>query len=209
MAKKSDTKNNAKESKHINYFHRAKIMLLASVGKLPTALVVILLISMAMAGVAGMAMQFGVTHKPSHEFMPLRLDISDAQPAVDQRKLQGNWVYQTPEFAMTLTLADDRFDWVVAIGNMPDVQFYARGNYRLVGDVLILGVRPDLGVPVDTSKPWLKYMPIAMIDLNVKIKVDKTRLNWNVPLSEQRKILSQSSLIFSGHDDGNFEWVKQ
>jgi hypothetical protein len=204
-----EARKNAREETSEDFLSNAKYMLASSVGRLPTALVVILLVSVAMATVTGLVMQLNRPAAGSHEFMPQRLEITDDAPQVDVRKLQGNWVYQTLDYAMTLTFIGDRFEWIVSFKDIPEAQFFARGNFRTVGDVMILGVRPDLGKPVDPSKPWMKYMPIAMKDMNTKFSFPNKAIIWDVPTSEQSKILAQSGRIFTGHEDGHFEWTKQ
>lgn len=196
------------KEKHIDYFERAKGMVLASFGRLPTPLVIIFLLSMSLAAITGAVMQFSAGSKSQTEFMPQRLESSDNTQLVDLRMLRGNWIYQTPKYAMTLTLVDDRFEWIIAFGDIAEAQFFARGNFRIVGDVLILGVRPDLGSPRNPSMPWLKFMPIAMKDLNVFVKMQGKNLEWTVPVSEQKKILSYGGQIFFDNPDGLFEWVK-
>lgn len=196
------------KEKHIDYFARAKGMVLSSLGRLPTPLVIIFLLSMSVAAISGALMQLSAQSTNSNEFMPQRIQSSDNAGPVDHKMLKGNWIYQTPKYAMTLTLIDDRFEWIIAFGDIAEAQFFARGNFRVVGDVLILGARPDLGSPVDTSKPWLKFMPLAMKDLNVFFKVQGKSLEWTVPASEQKKILSYGGQIFFDNPNGMFEWVK-
>ena len=188
------------------FLARAKQMLGASVGRLPTALVTIILVSLAMGAVTGLMMQLNKSGSRVHEFMPQRLKASDDAAEIDDRKLQGNWVYQTADYAMTLTFIGDRFEWIMLFKDVPEAQFFARGNYRVVGDVMILGIRPDLGLPRDPAKPWMKYMPISMRDLNTKLSVQNNKIIWDIPSSEQNKIISQSGRIFMGHEDGHFEW---
>lgn len=203
------TPKNAQTENSATFFARAKYMLVTSVGKLPTALVVIMLIALAMAAVTGLTLQLNKSAARSTEFMPQRLSPSDGAVELEARQLKGSWIYQTADYAMAVTFIDDRFEWMILFKDIPEAQFFARGNYRIVGDVMILGVRPDLGSPYDSARTWMKYMPIAMKDLNTKISIQNKKLIWDVPSSEQRKMLSQSSRIFVGHTDGHIEWTKQ
>ncbi len=199
----------SKESPKENYLLRAKSMLLSSVGKLPTSLVVILLASLMMAALTGMVMQLTKPKAGAAEFLPLRLEVVEPALPIDVKQLQGNWIYQSANYAMSITFIGDRYEWIVVFGDVPEAQFYSRGNYRIVGDVMILGIRPDLGTPRDPQKPWMKYLPIAMKNLNTKITLENKQLNWVMPLSEQKKVLAQSGLIFVGHADGIFNWVRR
>ncbi len=204
-----ETPRSAQREVHENVFANAKLMILSAVGKLPTALVVILLVSMAMAAITGIILQFNSTPGRVIEFMPLRLAPSQDAVMVDPRKIQGGWVYQTPDYAMALTLVGDRFEWIITFADVQEAQFYARGNFRIDGDVMILGIRPDLGIPFDPSKPWVKFLPIAMKDINTKFKIQTRQMIWDVPTSEQNRIVAQSGRIFTGHEDGHIEWTRQ
>ena len=199
----------SKEGPKENYLLRAKSMLLASVGKLPTSLVVILLASLMMAALTGMFMQLTKPKVGAAEFLPLRLEAVEPALPVDMKQLQGNWIYQSANYAMSITFIGDRYEWIVVFGDVPEAQFYSRGNYKIVGDVMILGVRPDLGTPRDPQKPWMKYLPIAIKNLNTKITLDNKQLKWIVPLSEQRKVFAQSGQIFVGNTDGIFNWIRR
>lgn len=185
-------------------------MLAASVGKMPAFLVVILALATTAALSSGLLLQIAASKKAAQSvFMPQRLESSENAPAVDIKQLKGRWVVQSPNYAMTLTFVGDRFEWIVKFANIRDMQFYARGNYRIEGDVMILGQRPDLGKPYDPEQPWLKYMPIAMKDLNTKFTLESKKMMWIVPQSEQEKILSHTAGIFNTPKRGDLMWVKK
>lgn len=192
-----------------HFFANAKSMVLSSVGRLPTALVVILLVSCAMAAITGLVLQLNRTSDHVIEFMPLRLTPDVNAIPLDHRKIQGNWVYQTADYAMLITLIGDRFEWIILLGDIPEAQFYARGNFRVEGDVMVFGIRTDLGLPYDPLKPWMKYLPISMRDFNTRFKFEGNKIIWDIPPSEQKRIVAQSGRIFVGHEDGHFEWTKQ
>ena len=192
-----------------DYLSNVRSMLMASVGRLPTALVLIILISAAMAAMAGVILEFSKPTANSREFMPLRLEATENSISPDLKTIQKNWVFQTPTYAMTFTIIGDRFEWITAFADIPDAQYYGRGNYRLVGDVMVLGIRNDFGIPYDPEVPWMKYMPMAMKDINFYVSFEDKNLVWTVPSSEQREIISQSSIIFLDNPDGVFKWAVQ
>lgn len=196
-------------SKDNDYFLNVKAMLASSVGRLPTALVMIILISGAMAAMAGVALEFSKPSRNSKEFMPLRLEVTENSVSPDLKLIQKNWVYQTPTYAMTFTIIGDRFEWITAFADIPQAQYYGRGNYRMVGDVMVLGIRNDLGIPYDPQTPWMQYMPMAMKDINLYVSLEGTDLIWTIPTSEQRQIISQSAFIFVDNPDGVFKWATQ
>jgi hypothetical protein len=209
MKKQKEKQKSVPKEAREDFFANAKSMILSSVGRLPTALVVILLVSMAMAAMTGLVLQLNRASDHVIEFMPFRLTPTPDSLAIDNRKIQGNWVYQTADYAMVLTFIGDRFDWIIKLGDVQEAQFFARGNFRIDGDVMVLGIRPDLGTPVDPSKPWIKFMPMSMRDINTKIQFDGKKIIWDVPASEQKRIIAQSGRIFVGHEDGHIEWTKQ
>lgn len=209
MKKQKEKQSSVPKEAQEDFFANAKSMILSSVGRLPTALVVILLVSMAMAAMTGFVLQFNRTSGHVIEFMPLRLTPTPDSVPIDNRKIQGNWVYQTADYAMVLTFIGDRFEWIIRLADVQEAQFFARGNFRIEGDVMVLGVRTDLGIPVDPSKPWIKFMPMSMRDINTKVTFDGKKIIWDVPASEQKRIIAQSGRIFIGHEDGHIEWTKQ
>lgn len=209
MKKQKEKQTSVPKEVREDFFANAKSMILSSVGRLPTALVVILLVSMAMAATTGLVLQFNRTSGHVIEFMPLRLIPTPDSVAIDNRKIQGNWVYQTADYAMVLTFIGDRFEWIIRLADVQEAQFFARGNFRIEGDVMVLGIRPDLGIPFDPSKPWVKFMPMSMRDINTKVTFDGKKIIWDVPASEQKRIIAQSGRIFIGHEDGHIEWTKQ
>ena len=204
MNKEKATQKSVPKEVREDFVANAKSMILSSVGRLPTALVVILLVSMAMAAMTGLVLQFSHISEQGTTFMPLRLTPAPNPIPIDSRKIQGNWVYQSANYAMVITFIGDRFEWIIRLGDVQEAQFFARGNFRIEGDV-----SPALGKPVDPSKPWLKFMPISMKDINTRIKFEGQKIIWDVPASEQKKIIAQSGRIFIDHEDGHIEWTKQ
>ena len=191
-------------------FVQTKNLLASSIGRMPTALVVILMLSLCVAMVFGVVVHVASQSRTTKtDFMPLRLEASSPATVLDIKRMRQNWVVQSPAYAMSLTFVDDRFEWIVRFADVANVQFYARGNFRMEGDVMVLGVRPDLGQPYDAQKPWIKYMPIAMKDVNAQVSFDGDRLVWVIPPSEQGRILARTAAIFIGHEDGRFVWMKR
>lgn len=210
MKQKDQSEKKNDMSKDNDYFSNIKSMLALSVGRLPTALVMIILLSGAMAAMAGVVLEFSKpSSSRSKEFMPLRLEVTENSVSPDLKSIQKNWVYQTPTYAMTFTFIGDRFEWITAFADIPHAQYYGRGNYRMVGDVMVLGIRSDLGIPYDPQTPWMKYMPMAMKDINLYVSLEGKDLVWTIPTSEQRQIISQSAFIFVDNPSGVFKWTTQ
>lgn len=184
-------------------------MILASLGRLPTGLVVLLTIALTTAVVSGFAMEIFKPDKTSREFMPLRLERASMVDQINKNQLQGNWIISTPDYAMSMTFIKDRFEWQVKFSDIKDAQFYARGNFRVAGDVIILGIRTDLGMPYDPKTPWLKYLPISFKDLNAHVILEGKSMVWDVPTTEQDLIKGQVKRIFLNDRAGNLQWTKR
>lgn len=202
MNKKSETSS--------GLLNEMKTMIAGSVGLIPAALVILFAIAATIAALAGLFLKFESEDRSRRQvFMPLRIESEELAAPIDIKKMQGQWIYQTSSYAMSMTFIGDRFEWIVKLSSIQEAQFYARGNFRVDGDVLVLGQRPDLGKPYDPAQPWLKFLPIAMKDLNVRLNLDKNKMGWEVPESEQKEILSHVAQIFEENDQGKFEWVKR
>ncbi len=185
-------------------------MIATSIGRIPAALVVIFAVAIAIAALSGLFLKISTENQlPQNVFMPLRLEVDSNTQPIDLKKLQGQWIYQNMDYAMSLAIIGDRFEWIVTFGSIKEAQFYARGNYRIDGNVIILGQRPDLGKPYDESKPWIKFLPMAMKDVNAYIAMNGKDIVLTIPSSEQAKILSHTADIFAGNKQGQFEWVKR
>jgi len=203
---KESTKNPDAQDSYASIVHR---LILLSLGRIPTGLVVVFLGSLGLSVMVGVILQLSQPTPKAKEFMPYRLDISTPTPPLDIGRLKGTWVYQSTDFAMTLTMIGNKFEWIAIFKEVPEVQYYARGNFRVDGDVMVLGVRTDMGKPYDPNKPWVKFIPIAMKDVNVRVLFQGANLVWDIPLSEQRRIISQTAQIFLDNPSGRFEWVRQ
>lgn len=189
----------------------AKQMLASSVGRMPTALVVLLVLSLAVASASGLVLKIAKDYQAHSrsDFMPLRLDVDEKSSPIPLKELQGQWVSQTGNYAMLLTVIGDRFEWIIKLGDINEAQFYARGNYRVEGNVMVLFQRPDLGIPYDRDRLWIKSIPFAMKNVNTYISLEKGMMEWTIPADEQRNISSHEAEIFRNNPQGNFEWVKR
>lgn len=191
-----------------NPFFQMKKMVLQSLGKLPTSLVMIMVAAAVTASLAGLAVHFVAANKKPYEFMPQRLEIDTAAPALDENMIQGVWFFQDGYHTMTLTLVDQKFEWVVSLADEGIARFYARGNYRVVGNVLIFGQRPDMGKPFDKKNPHADFLPMQLLSMNVFATVDRESLKWEVPVSEQGKFAKGSKPLFDGKDGAHLVWTR-
>lgn len=174
------------------------VMLKASLGRLPTSLVMIFVVAVIVAILSGFILKFAEPVSTTREFLPVRLDAHKELSPTQIKRLQGNWIIRTPEYISTFTIDGEKFEWIVSFGDIQGIQYYARGNYKLVGDVMILGMRTDLGIPYDTRYPWMKFMPMAMRNLNFYVTTDGRQLQWIIPDGERKNIISHAARILSG-----------
>lgn len=195
-----------------NRFSEMKGLLLQSVGRIPAGLVILLAMAVSLAAISGLMMAVLKPDRITREFLPLRIESVSVAPQIDKQALQGSWVISTTEYAMSISFINDRFEWLLKFSDIPDAQYFARGNYRIAGDVIILGVRTDFGVPYNEAQPWVKYLPLSLRDLNTYVILAEKRMVWDVPTSEQALINGQGARIFmreGGATSGNLQWIRR
>lgn len=191
-----------------NPFVMMRQMILSSVGRLPAALVIILVMSVAAASVSAILMAVYERQTSQKEFMPQRLEsIAGANP-ISEVHLQGIWSMQNKNFAMNITLVDKKFEWIIKMKNEGTVLYFLRGNYKLNGDVMVLGGRKDMGAPSDPIPSGRQYMPVDIVDINMRVDVDKKQMIWHVPVSEQNVYKSLIVNIFDKKNQADLVWER-
>lgn len=199
---------------------------------LPLPLVAIILAGFLAVFLAGSVLYF-LPAPEANGFLKQRLRAEKATPDA-LRDLSGTWVYQSTALSMGLKFAPMKrvvdegsgqdlvagvFEWVAARGDMPKARFYARGSYRIDGDVLILQQRDDMGAPIDRQKPWMAYLPMAMEKINVRMdwvaSADKNgsaikplQMQWVLPKSERDLMMREFFLVWPDQDVGPLYWSK-
>lgn len=191
-----------------NPFVMMRQMILSSVGRLPAALVVILVLSVTAASLAAILMTVYAGEPHKEEFMPQRLESIVGANPISEAYLQGIWSMQNKDFAMNITLVGKKFEWIIKMKNSGNVLYFLRGNYKLNGDVMVLGGRKDMGAPSDPIPTGRQYMPIDIKDINVRVDVDKNQMIWHVPVSEQNCYKSFVINIFDKKNQADFVWER-
>lgn len=187
----------------------AKRMVRESVGKLPTPLVLIFVLSLALSVLASALLLLARPKAHPYEYLPLRLTPRAESVIFSAKRLQGTWKARVSKYPMTLQFKDSMFEWVVQEDGEPNLRYFARGNFKLEQDILILAQRPDIGRPYDPKNRYLVYLPLSLKNINVYSTLQKDALSFSVP-QEERKILSSQFLRFLPTNVNEpLLWVKQ
>ena len=182
-------------------------LLLKPMAGLPARLVVLLGFSLVVAAITALAM-LQLEKKRDPGFMPQRLEAqAEAAPLADAA-LQGIWTTDNDNAAMTLTLTQNKFEWIIQMKDDGSVRYFIRGNYRIVGDVLILGGRNDMGNPADGMIRKDKYLPFSFNDMNVFATTSKNKMSWTIPKSEQDAFRTRSTDIFDTRQSETMVWSR-
>lgn len=160
-------------------------MLFQSVGRWPAPLVLILALSLSLAVLSGVALKMASTSSKA-EFLPLRLK-TDPGKAVDEAVLQGAWGYSKDGLAMSIRLENGMFEWIIRPQGEKYLRYFARGNYLLKDDVLVLAQRPDLGKPAAPVGQMLQFLPYGLTNINLKVETNGKLMLWLVPSGERAR----------------------
>ena len=188
-------------------FSRMQKMLVGSLNNLPTPLVLILIFSLLAAVLTGLGIKF-LANTPTDPFMRQRLSADSSAPALDPARLEGNWTASADGKAMTLRLEKETFEWVVKTSNNEFERVFARGNFRTVGNVLILGPRDDMGKPATTLDQGLVFLPMGLNSLNVKAEENGRLMVWLLPSSERRRVNTNIKSFFPAEAEKPLTWVR-
>jgi len=185
-----------------------KALLRQSVGKLPARLVFILISGIVLALLVGAMMKLVHHERERFEWLPLRLAVNTAEPALDMNSFQGAWSASTDRANMSLQFQATTFEWIIVMRDEARAYYYARGNYRVEGNVLILSQRPDLGRPFDRGAPFRTYIPFTMKNFNSYAKMTGGGMEWLVPVTEQKVFNPRQQNIFDRERDATLIWKK-
>jgi hypothetical protein len=189
-------------------FSRMRRMLTGALHNLPTPLVLILIASLLVTVLTGLSVKFMV-RTPSDPFMPQRVSADASRPNLDPVAIEGNWTAIINGKAMTLRMEKQTFEWVVKSDNNDFDRVFARGNFRTVGNVLILGQRQDLGRPLSTlEQGMLTFLPMGLQNLNVKAEENGRLMVWILPSSERRRLSPDIRKFFPTDDGKPLTWVR-
>lgn len=184
-------------------------MMRESIHNLPAPLVLIITLSLLVAIVSGLALQFAGVKPVGDQFMPQRLIADEKVVAIDPARLQGVWSYVVNDKkVMTIRFEKDVFEWVVKPSEKSFERVFARGNFRNVGNVLILGARDDMGKPPTTLQQGLIFNPLNLHNLNLKVQENGKLMVWLVPSSERRQMSADLLSLFPTNPDKPMTWVR-
>lgn len=158
-----------------------------SLGRIPAGLVIITVIALTMALVSGAALQYAKEEVAAIDPLAPRLKVGDGQP-VDAKFLEGEWIAKTGAFAMSWQAVGDNFEWSIRHRDEPLIVYFCRGKWKMVGDVMVLSQKSDLGYPSDPDKPNVRYMPIPMKDIQFYVRTNGVNTKWEIPDSEYSRV---------------------
>lgn len=195
-----------------NPFHLIKVMV-GSVGRIPAGLVLLFALALSVAALSGLAMKFAQKEHVMGK-TELRLTPEDAagNMSVDPQAVAGIWVGATTNYVMSLSLAGDRFEWIVQNINTPYVHYFARGRWKLKGNVLVLKQQKDLGYPFDADNPEIRFMPIPMDNIELFVALGGNtgkQMTWTIPSSEYDQIDGLVEDLFDNAEQTNMNWKKR
>ncbi len=196
------------EQEQANPFLTMGGMLTSSLGKLPTGLVAIFLGAVLLSIFAGVGMKYAEKAQKNQPVSIIRLTpSSDAQTS--SALLQGVWVNSDEEYAMGLSIVGNKYEWIVSLSGHSGARFFSRGVLQVVGDVLVLETRDDMGYPFDKDKRWIDYLPVSMKNLNIRYDVAKRKMVWTVPQSEFDRVKGPVSKVVRGSVEKPIIWTRQ
>lgn len=191
-----------------NPFFLMRELLLKSLGRIPAGLTVLIISSLFVASVTGIFMQLTYVEPKPFEFLEQRLQPQEGAAPINPYVLEGTWVYQTADFAMSISMKNQAFEWLVRMSDEPTAVIYARGSYKIVGDVLILGLRGDMGRPFDKIVQSNTYIEMAMQNINLHATVGRTDMTWTIPVAEQIDVNTNIMHIFDKKTPAVFQWTR-
>ncbi len=183
-------------------------LFLKSVGHIPAGLTILIIASLFMASVTGIFLQLTKVEPKPYVFLEQRLQPYEGGAPINPYIIEGTWVYQTAEFAMSISMKNQKFEWLVRMSDEPNTILYARGDYRIVGNILILGLRGDMGRPFDKMVLKNSYIEMSMRDMNIYATADKTSMTWTIPPAEQQGINTNIMYIFDKKTQAVYQWTR-
>jgi len=175
--------------------------------KIPQPLILLLLISLVssllVGGLMAIARNQQITAKESVVLQ--RLEPSPFYASYDQEELKayfkGVWDSQTDKFVMSIRMEGEKYEWIVAPERSPGVRHFARGEFRIDGDILVLEKKENLGYSFDEQKRWIRYMPIPFDNINIRYSLEKRNMIWAFSEDELARIKGVTGELISKSKD--------
>ncbi|MBL8639707.1 MAG: hypothetical protein JNK24_05045 [Alphaproteobacteria bacterium] len=166
-------------------------------------LIFALLIAFLMGGLAAIAQKN--LARSSEKILRIAPDQSVSYGFQD---LQGVWVNSTPQYWMYFKVNENKYEWVIQFPETPGLRYFSRGDLVLANDVMVATQRGALGTPVDPERLYIGYMPISLININIRLKLSEGAMMWEVEPQESKRLEGPVSVLFNPHAAQNFNWTK-
>lgn len=184
-----------------------------SVGRLPAPLVIILVVSLAAAVLAGLALRAidkpEVKLTPIEKLLTLRLTPDEDAAPINQAALEGVWVTPKGQVSMTIRFTNQGlFEWLIQPPESKYLRQYIRGSYRTEGNVLILGQRSDLGKPEPLREEIMEYLSLNIKNLNTTVEMTPKLMIWQTPDTELARQNEVFINLLKASGNKPLAWVK-
>lgn len=186
-----------------------KKMVRESLGKLPTSLVLVFVVSLAAAVLASVLLTLAEPAPRAYEYLPLRLQPHSEAAVFSAKRLQGTWTARVEKYSMSLQFEDSMFEWIVEEDNESKLRYFARGNFKLDQGVLVLAQRPDMGKPYNPRDRYIAYLPLSLRNINVYPTLQKEGLSFLIPEEERERLAPQFLRFLPPAAGQPLLWTKQ
>lgn len=69
--------------------------------------------------------------------------------------------------------------------------------------------REDLGYPSDPDKPYIRFMPVTLKNLNIRVTEPTRQMGWDIPSSEYGRLVAFGLALFDPSlPDTHIVWSK-
>lgn len=185
-----------------------KLLLAQSVGRMPAKLVILLMAALVAAVVTGVSLKWSRPESDGNKYLPLRLAPDTAAPALTEQDLQGTWIANTDTMVMSLLVEKGGYEWVAKNKEDKYLRLYAVGNYRIEGNVLVLGQRSDLAPPEIAGDHFIQFLPLGFANINFGAQVNDRLMLWTLPATERRRLDIDFNRIFPADPARPITWVR-
>ncbi|HNQ91485.1 MAG TPA: hypothetical protein PKI93_00975 [Alphaproteobacteria bacterium] len=186
-----------------NPFHLIKVMVGASVGKMPAGLVILLVLALAAASAAGLALKYA---RGEQDIRKGEVRLAPSAGAVETVLANGVWAAAHKHYVMSFSIVRDRFEWIVIDNDSPNIRYFARGEWKLDFDVLSLTQRKDMGYASDPDNRQLRFIPIPFDDFEMRLSGEGKKMVWSIPESEYSRIEGLLGELFDNAPQTDIVW---
>jgi len=186
----------------------AQGLLHQSFKRIPFGLIALVVLSLFITVVVGLTLKFTKPPEQSR-FLPIRIEADANRPEIGAKQIEGRWTAKVGEKSMTLYFKDGFFEWVVRPNDKSlYARAFARGNYKIEKNILILGQRVDMGKPKPPENVPVEFLPLGFNNLNVIVEENEKLMLWFMPAAERRRQDTDFMRTFETDPEKPLVWVR-